>query len=131
MKVTDPIADYLTRIRNAMLAKHKEVTVPYSRIKESISRILVEHKFLSNCSVEKEGTLKTLRIILQYGQQKNAITELKRISKPGRRFYCKASDLKPVKQGYGIAIVSTSQGIFDDTKAREKKIGGEVICTLW
>jgi len=131
MNVTDPISDYLTRIRNAILAKHTEVTIPYSKIKENISRILIDRKYLQDCTVEEDSSFKTLRLILKYNRGKSVINELRRMSKPGRRFYCKASDLKPVKQGYGIAIVSTSQGIFDDTGAREKNIGGEIICTLW
>ncbi len=131
MKVTDPIADYLTRIRNAILAKHKEVTIPYSKIKENISRILVNRQFLMDYKIEGADQEKTLRLILHYTRGKNIINELKRMSKPGRRYYAKAEELKPIKQGYGIAIVSTSSGIFDDQEAREKNIGGEILCTVW
>jgi small subunit ribosomal protein S8 len=131
MKVTDPIADYLTRIRNTIMSRQKALSIPYSKTKESISRILVENNFLEKCEITEKGIFKKLDVTLRYDNGKNAISELKRISKPGRRMYSKVEDLKPIKQGYGIAIVSTSRGIIDDTEAREKKIGGEVLCTIW
>jgi small subunit ribosomal protein S8 len=132
MVVTDPIADLLTRIRNALTAKHETVTVPASNMKKSISDILVSEGFIKSAElVENEGH-KEILITLKYGaNNRKVISNLKRVSKPGLRVYCGYEDLPSVLNGLGIAIISTSKGVMTDKEARKQKIGGEVLAYVW
>jgi small subunit ribosomal protein S8 len=130
--VTDPIADYLTRIRNAVMANHRVVEIPKSRIKEEITRILMEKGYILNYKVELEPRPGMIKIALKYHPVTKlpAINDLTRISKPGLRKYVSADELPKVLNGLGIAIISTSQGIMTDKEARVKKVGGEVLCYI-
>jgi small subunit ribosomal protein S8 len=130
--MTDPIADMLVRIKNAIMAKHKEVRIPHSKMKEKITKILKEEGFINDYEVVGEIPKKEIVIkfkVLPGG--KNAITDLKRISKPGRRIYASKDEIPWVMNGLGIAIISTSKGLMTDREARKNKIGGEVICYVW
>lgn len=130
--MTDPIADMLTRMRNALAAKHQRVDIPASRIKTEIARILKEEGYIHNYKVSGEGAHKTLRIYLKYGPQgENVITHLGRVSKPGRRIYVGAQEIPRVLGGLGISVLSTSEGIMTGREARRKNIGGEVLCTVY
>ena len=132
MSVSDPIADMLTRIRNANQMRYKEVEVPTSTIKEQIARILKEEVFISGYKIKKNNIQNIIVLDLKYGDNKErVITGLKRISKPGLRVYAKANELPKVLNGLGIAIVSTSKGIMTDKKAREASLGGEVLAYIW
>jgi len=126
----DPIADMLTRIRNAAMAKKKEVLVPYSKIKFEIAKILQKEKFLDSVEVVEEGP-KMLKLELKYIDSKIAITSIKRISTVGRRMYIKNADIKPVLSGFGIMVLSTSRGIMTGRNAKREKIGGEIICEVY
>jgi small subunit ribosomal protein S8 len=123
----DPIADLLTRVRNANLRRHKIVNVPYSKIKQDIVKILLEEGYILDFKVEGTGVKKELVIYLKYKGRNKVITGLKRISKPGLRVYAEVSKLPRVLNGYGVAIVSTSKGIMTADKARLAKLGGEVM----
>ena len=131
MVVTDPIADMLTRIRNANAMRYKEVEVPASRIKLEIARILKEEGYINDYSSNEET--KMLDLSLKYGENKKerVITGLKRISKPGLRVYAKVEELPRVLNGLGIAIISTSKGIMTDKEARKESLGGEVLAYIW
>ena len=131
--MSDPIADMLTRIRNANAAKHDTVDVPSSKMKLAIANILLEEGYIRKLDVIDEGAFKTLHITLKYGADRNdrVITGLKRISKPGLRVYAGTEDLPRVLGGLGIAIVSTNQGVITDKKARELQVGGEVLAFVW
>ena len=133
MSMTDPISDLLTRIRNAHLAKHDRLDVPVSRLKLEVCRILKEEGFIRNYrEVETTGPSGSVRIFLRYSPQgEPAINHVARISKPGRRIYRRAGEIQPVRNGLGVGIVSTSQGLLTDTQARERKVGGEILCELW
>jgi len=133
MAMSDPIADMLTRIRNANMARHKTVDIPSSRVKEVIAKILLEEGFIKNCEVIENEAKKNIRITLKYGRDKNerVITGLKRISKPGLRVYVGHENLPRVLNGLGCAIVSTNQGIITDKEARKAGVGGEVIAYVW
>ena len=133
MAVTDPIADMLTRIRNANTAKHDTVDVPSSKIKLAIAQILLDEGYIKKFDLIDEGTVKTIHITLKYGADKNEkiISGLQRISKPGLRVYANKENLPKVLGGLGIAIISTNQGVITDKKARELKVGGEVLCFIW
>ncbi|MCR4961284.1 MAG: 30S ribosomal protein S8 [Lachnospiraceae bacterium] len=133
MAVNDPIADMLTRIRNANTAKHDTVDVPSSKMKLAIAQILLDEGFIKKFDVVDDGAFKTIRISLKYGADKNEkiISGLQRISKPGLRVYASKEDLPRVLGGLGIAIISTNQGVVTDKKARELKVGGEVLCFVW
>lgn len=131
MITTDPIADLLTRVRNALTTKHDFVLVPLSKEKKSICDILVEEGFITSCEVVEVEGHKDLKLTLKYKGNKSVITNLKRISKPGLRVYCGCNDLPKVIGGLGIAIISTSKGIMTDKHARENKIGGEVLAYVW
>lgn len=129
---TDPIADMLTRIRNANLVSHETVEMPSSKLKVELAKLLKEEGYIIDYSVKDSGKFKILSIVLKYDQKHNAvISNLKRISKPGLRNYCKAKNLPQVLGGLGIAIVSTSKGLMTDRKARKENIGGEVLCYVW
>jgi small subunit ribosomal protein S8 len=133
----DPIADMLTRIRNAQRVKHTQVLVPFSKLKFSIAKILAQEKFIDSVKKEEaEGTFPILKMVLRYdvvsNTEKNpAIREIKRVSRQGQRIYVKKDGIKPVKNGYGISIVSTSKGIMTGGDARKKGLGGEMICEVW
>ena len=130
--VTDPIADMLTRIRNANQMRYKEVEVPASKMKIEIARILKEEGFINDYKVKKNEVQSILVLSLKYGDKKErVITGLKRISKPGLRVYAKAEELPRVLNGLGIAIVSTSKGVMTDKQARRESLGGEVLAFVW
>ena len=130
--VTDPIADMLTRIRNANQMRYKEVEVPASKIKIEIARILKKEGFISDYKVKKNNVQDILVLMLKYGDKKErVITGLKRISKPGLRVYAKAEDIPSVLSGLGIAIISTSKGMMTDKEARRESLGGEVLAYIW
>ena len=133
MTMSDPIADMLTRIRNANTAKHDTVDVPSSKMKLAIAEILLKEGFIKSYEIIEEGNFKTIRIALKYGADKNQriITGIKRISKPGLRVYASKEELPQVLGGLGTAIISTNQGIITDKKARELQVGGEVLAYVW
>ena len=129
---TDPIADMLTRIRNANLVSHPTVEMPSSKLKVALARLLKEEGFISNYEEKVEGNFKTLSIELKYDENnKPVITNLKRVSKPGLRNYCKAKNLPQVLGGLGVAVVSTSKGLLTDRKARKENLGGEVLAYIY
>ncbi|HEX4965735.1 MAG TPA: 30S ribosomal protein S8 [Thermoanaerobaculia bacterium] len=132
MSMTDPIADLLTRIRNAQIAKHDRLDVPVSRLKVEIAKLLKEEGFIKNFREIEAVPQGTLRIFLRYSTEGvPAISHLQRVSKPGRRVYRKADEIQPVRNGLGIGIVSTSQGLLTDAQARERRVGGELLCQIW
>ena len=133
MHITDPIADMLTRIRNANNAKHDTVDVPASNMKKSIAQILLDEGYIKNFQIVNDGTQGVIRITLKYLQpgKEKALTGLRRVSKPGLRVYAGADELPRVLRGLGIAIVSTSKGVMTDKKAREAHVGGEVLAFVW
>ena len=129
--VTDPIADMLTRIRNANVMRYKEVEVPASKIKNEIARILKEEGFISDYKIKKNNIQDILVLYLKYSGRERVITGLKRISKPGLRVYAKAEEIPTVLSGLGIAIISTSKGLMTDRDARKASLGGEVLAYIW
>jgi small subunit ribosomal protein S8 len=132
MQITDPIADMLTRIRNAGAARHQTVDVPASKMKKAIAQILLEEGYIKGYTVIKEGVQGAIRITLKYSQNREkAISGLRRVSKPGLRVYAGAEELPRVLKGLGIAIISTSKGVVTDKKARELNVGGEVLAFVW
>ena len=133
MTMSDPIADMLTRIRNANTAKHDTVDVPYSKMKLAIADILVKEGFIKKYDVVEDGNFKTIRITLKYGKDKNEkiISGIKRISKPGLRIYANKEDMPKVLGGLGVAIISTNQGVITDKEARKLQVGGEVLAFVW
>ena len=133
MMTNDPIADMLTRIRNANTAKHDTVDVPASKIKLAIANILLEEGYIAKYDIVEDGNFKTIRITLKYGADKNEkiISGLKRISKPGLRVYASKENLPKVLGGLGIAIISTNKGIVTDKVARQLNVGGEVLAFVW
>ena len=132
MVVTDSIADMLTRIRNANAMKYKEVSMPVSKVKTEIAKILKEEGFIEDYKVSKEGAFGKLVLTLKYTNKKErVITGLKRISKPGLRVYAKNNEVPKVLNGFGIAVVSTSRGIMTDKEARKQNLGGEIMAYIW
>ena len=132
MHITDPVADMLTRIRNASTAKHETVDVPASNLKKAIAEILLEEGYIKSYSVVDNGNQGMIHITLKYlAKKQQVISGLKRVSKPGLRIYAGADELPKVLKGLGIAIVSTSKGVMTDKKARELHIGGEVLAFVW
>ncbi len=131
MNLTDPIADMLTRIRNAVRAKHTTVDVPYSKVKNEIAKILLDEGFVADIETVENGVNKNIRITLKYKDSKSVIQGLKRISKPGLRIYAEKEELPRVLNGLGIAIISTSKGIVTDKVARNNNVGGEVMAYIW
>ena len=133
MTLSDPIADMLTRIRNANTAKHDTVDVPSSKMKLAIADILLKEGYIAKYDVLEDGAFKTIRITLKYGADKNEkiITGLKRISKPGLRIYAGSQEIPRVLGGLGIAILSTNQGVITDKEARKLHVGGEVLAFVW
>ena len=132
MHITDPIADMLTRIRNASSAKHESVDIPASNMKKSIAQILLDEGYIKNFQIVDDGTQGIIRVTLKYvnGKEK-VISGLRRVSKPGLRVYAGADELPRVLRGLGIAIISTSKGVMTDKKARELHVGGEVLAFVW
>jgi small subunit ribosomal protein S8 len=132
MAMSDPIADMLTRVRNAGKAKFNRVDIPGSRLKTEIAKILMEEGYIRNYKFIKDKKQGILRIYLKYDdKQTSAIFGLERVSKPSRRVYVNKKDVKPVLNGMGIAILSTSKGLMTDKKARAERIGGEILCNIW
>ena len=131
MHITDPIADMLTRIRNANTAKHATVDVPASNMKKSIAQILLDEGYIKNFQLIDDGTQGVIRITLKYNGTEKVISGLRRVSKPGLRVYAGADELPRVLRGLGIAIISTSKGVMTDKEARKNKIGGEVLAYVW
>lgn len=131
MQVTDPIADMLTRIRNANSARHETVDVPASNMKKAIAAILLEEGYIKNYQVIEDGKQGVIRIALKYVGKEQVITGLQRVSKPGLRIYKNTEELPKVLKGLGIAIISTSKGIMTDKKARQENVGGEVLAFVW
>ncbi|MDQ0149824.1 30S ribosomal protein S8 [Eubacterium multiforme] len=132
MVMTDPIADLLTRIRNANAVKHEVVEVPSSSVKKAVSNILLQEGYIKEIDEYNDGVVPMLRITLKYGaNNERVITGLKRISKPGLRVYCKKDETPKVLNGLGIAVISTSKGIMVDREARKNGVGGEVLCYVW
>ena len=133
MIISDPIAEMLTRIRNANTAKHDTVDIPSSKMKIAIANILVDEGYIKKYDLVEDGNFTTIRVTLKYGKDKNEkiITGLKRISKPGLRVYAGKEDLPKVLGGLGVAIISTNQGVVTDKKARELGVGGEVLAFVW
>ncbi|MCL2864154.1 MAG: 30S ribosomal protein S8 [Lachnospiraceae bacterium] len=133
MTMSDPIADMLTRIRNANTAKHDTVDVPASKMKIAIADILLNEGYIKKYDIVDDGSFKTIHILLKYGADKNekVISGLKRISKPGLRVYANTADVPKVLGGLGIAIISTNKGVITDKIARQEGVGGEVLCFVW
>ena len=132
MQITDPIADMLTRIRNANSAKHKAVDVPASNMKKAIAQILLDEGYIKSYDVVDDGNQGMIHIVLKYGKNnEKVISGLKRISKPGLRVYAGKEEIPYVLKGLGVAIVSTSKGVMTDKKARAEKVGGEVLAIVW
>ena len=128
---TDPISDMLTRIRNAMAVRKSEVSLPHSKLKESVARLLADSNFVDNVSVTDEPVGKTLTVQINGNDSNARITEIVRLSKPGRRYYVNALQIPVVKRGRGLVIVSTSKGLMTGDQAREQHIGGELICKVY
>lgn len=131
MNLTDPIADMLTRIRNANSAKHESVKIPYSNMKLGIANILKNEGYIKDFEIKEDGSKKDVIVALKYVDGENVIKGLKRISKPGRRVYSGVEDLPKVLGGLGIAIVSTPKGVITDKECRKHSVGGEVLCYVW
>lgn len=131
MVTTDPIADMLTRIRNAIAVRKTVIVLPHSKAKEAVANVLKEYKYITDVSVVDAEIGKSMTLTLHSEHQNSPITEIKRLSKPGRRMYTSADKIPTVKQGRGIVIVSTSHGILTGRQAREKHVGGELICEVY
>lgn len=131
MTMTDPIADMITRIRNGNLVRKDYVLIPYSNFKEKILEVLKGENFIKDFEVIEEGKSKYLKVFLLYSGKKKAITEIKRVSTPGRRVYVGKNDIPEIKSGYGIAVLSTTKGVMSNKKAKETGIGGELLFYVW
>lgn len=132
MAVSDPVADMLTRIRNAVKAKFNSVDIPSSKLKTELARLLKDEGFIRNYKTIKDNRQDVIRLYLKYGKDNaSAILGLKRVSKPSRRVYVGSTEIKPVFSGMGVAVISTSKGVMTDRQARKENVGGEVLCNLW
>ena len=132
MHITDPIADMLTRIRNANSAKHETVDIPASNMKKAIAQILLDEGYIASYKVIEDDKQGVIRVTLKYGENKSqVITGLRRVSKPGLRIYSNVEDMPKVMNGLGVAIISTSKGIMTDKQARSENVGGEVLAFVW
>ncbi len=131
MPVTDPVADFLTRVRNAVKAKKVTVDIPISNLKLGVAKILEEQKYIDGFEVVENDGKSILRLKLRYIAGRNAITGLKKISKPGLRVYSEAKSIEKILNGLGIAVISTSKGLKTDKQARTENVGGEIICHVW
>ena len=131
MSMTDPIADMLTRIRNALMARHTEVDIPASKLKSRIAHILKEEGFIDQYSVDASGRQGSIHIDLKWAGGEPAIEGLRRVSRPGQRRYARSTDIPKVRNGLGVMIVSTSHGVMTDRAARKAGVGGELVCSIW
>ncbi len=131
MSMTDPVADMLTRLRNANKARHDRVDIPSSNLKVGIAKLLKKEGYISNFRVFKDRRQKILRLFLRYSDGQPIILGLKRISSPGCRVYCKQGTIPKIRSGLGTAMISTSKGIMTDVEARQNNVGGEVLCAIW
>ena len=129
--MTDPISDMLTRIRNAQAVLHKTVVIPFSKFKFSLAGILEKEGLIGEISTQGRKTKKAIKIELKYDNNKPVISSIKRVSKQGQRIYIKKDELRPIRQGYGIVIISTSQGLMTNNEANKKGLGGELICEVY
>ncbi|MBI1248189.1 30S ribosomal protein S8 [bacterium] len=130
--MTDPIADMLTRIRNAVRVEHPHVEMPTSKVKRGLADVLKREGYIWDWVETEDHPVKQIRLELKYGPSgERVIQHIKRVSKPGRRIYSKSTDLRPILNGMGITVISTSSGVISDREARQKKIGGEVLCEVW
>jgi small subunit ribosomal protein S8 len=128
---TDPIADMLSRIRNAIAVNKHEVALPHSKVKESVAKLLKDNRYIDSLTVEKADVGKTLKLVISQPQANARITEIKRLSTPGRRYYSKSENIPTVKRGRGIVIVSTSKGLMTGDQAKKQGVGGELICKVY
>ncbi len=131
MTMTDPVSDYLTRVRNAIRAKHRRVDIPASNLKKDLSRLLLENKYIAGYTELKDTPQGTIRVQLKYNDGKSVIDGLKRVSRPGLRKYVDSESIPRVLGGLGIAVLSTSNGLMTDKQARQAKVGGELLCEIW
>jgi small subunit ribosomal protein S8 len=132
MNLTDPVADFLTRIRNAMRARHQKLDIPASKLKAEIARILKEEGYISNYKPTEEDGMKVIRVYLKYGaNNESVIRDLKRISRPGCRIYQGKNEIRRVQGGFGIAILTTPKGVMTGRQARREGVGGELLCEVW
>lgn len=131
MSMSDPLADMLTRVRNAGMVKIETVDMPLSKVKVNVARILKEEGYINDYHIDESGPQGTLSIDLKYDQNGRVITGLRRVSKPGRRMYVKSDNIPKVMSGLGIGIISTSQGVVTDRQARKMRVGGELLCEVW
>lgn len=130
--INDPIADMLTRLRNAVAVGHERVSMPSSKLKVTIAQILVDEGYIDRYELSENGYRKSLELVLRYGERRQpAIEGIKRVSRPGHRVYKGASELPRVQGGLGVAVVSTSQGLMPDREARRRRLGGEILCEVW
>lgn len=129
--MVDPISDMLIRIKNAQLVSHQRVALPYSKIKYEIAKVLKKEGFVGDIETSGKKNRKSIELGLKYEKNRPRIISLRRVSRPGQRIYVKKGDLRPVRQGYGISIVSTSQGVMSGKEARKKGLGGELICEVY
>jgi small subunit ribosomal protein S8 len=131
IQTMDPIADMLTRIRNAQAVLHRTVMIPFSQIKFNLAKILEKEKLVDKVDTQGKKSKKVIKLELKYKNNLPVINSLKRISRPGLRVYIKKDELKPIRQGFGLIIISTSEGLMTNREAKEKKLGGEVLCEIW
>ena len=133
MYVNDPVGDLLTRIRNAHMAKHSSLTVFASKMKERVLSVLLDEGFITSYEIDKSGKFDEIKVELKYNSRTGepVISEIKRISKPGRKMYVGAKEIQPFRSGYGVYVLTTSKGVITDRKARELNVGGEIICSIW
>ena len=133
MSASDPVADMLTKVRNAAVARHEKVDIPASKMKEDIAKILLEEGYIKGYEITENGVIRTMTVTLKYGKDKNqkTITGIKRISKPGLRVYANTENMPKVLGGLGIAIISTNKGVVTDKVARQLNVGGEVLAFVW
>ncbi|MBQ2984330.1 MAG: 30S ribosomal protein S8 [Candidatus Gastranaerophilales bacterium] len=131
MTISDPIADTLTRIRNANMVKHESVSMPHSNLKEELIKVLQKEGYVGSYVVEEKDNFKFINLTLKYHNSQSVITGLKRVSKPGLRVYSKAKNMPRVFDGMGIAVISTSKGLMTEKEARANQLGGEVLCYVW
>lgn len=129
--MTDPISDFIIRIKNAVLARKDVITVPHSKMKEAIAGILQKEGYIAEVTTSEEGVFKQLVITLKYVGKNPAVTDVRRLSKPGRRLYAPANDIPKSLGGYGITILSTNKGVITDSDARKMNVGGELLCQIW
>lgn len=129
--MVDSISDMLTRIRNAQAVGHKTVIFPFSKVKLEIAKTLEKEGFIGKIEIKGKKVRKEIEVVLKYEENRPIITTIKRISKPGRRMYIKKDQIRPIRQGYGISIISTPSGVMSNKEAKKKGLGGEIICQVW